>query len=77
MRDFLRVGMGVKNIHSRPEALQFAVVKLQEKIMKMRTIENGAGASLQQQRGSRNILDAKPTEGELIKPETGPRIEIG
>jgi NADH:ubiquinone oxidoreductase subunit B-like Fe-S oxidoreductase len=61
----------------RPEALQFAVVKLQEKIMKMRTIEKGAGATLQQQRGSRDILADAPNEGVLIKPEIGPRIEIG
>jgi len=60
----------------RPEALQFAVVKLQEKIMKMRTIEKGAGATLQQQRGSRDIL-GEINEPDLPKPEIGPKIEIG
>ncbi|OGR89883.1 MAG: hypothetical protein A3J74_04640 [Elusimicrobia bacterium RIFCSPHIGHO2_02_FULL_57_9] len=38
----------------RPEALQFAVIKLQEKIAKMKLAE-GAGASPQQEKGSRDI----------------------
>ncbi|MBI5631575.1 MAG: NADH-quinone oxidoreductase subunit B [Elusimicrobia bacterium] len=41
----------------RPEALQFAVVKLQEKIAKMK-LSQGGGASLQQEKGSRDIAAA-------------------
>ncbi len=60
----------------RPEALQYAVVKLQEKMQKMRTISI-AGASLQQEHGSRDILSTAPNNEPLISPEIGPRIEIG
>ncbi len=60
----------------RPEALQYAVVKLQEKIQKMRTIEI-AGASLQQERGSRDILASVPNNEAPIPPHIGPNIEIG
>src|ERR1019366_5236443 len=38
----------------RPEALQFAVIKLQEKIKKM-SLARGAGATPQQEKGSRDI----------------------
>ncbi|MBI3548063.1 MAG: NADH-quinone oxidoreductase subunit B [Elusimicrobia bacterium] len=38
----------------RPEALQYAVVKLQEKMMKMK-LKNGFGAAPQQEKGSRDI----------------------
>ncbi len=38
----------------RPEALMYAIVKLQEKIAKMK-LGKGAGASLQQEKGSRDI----------------------
>jgi len=61
----------------RPEALQFAVVKLQEKIAKMKAIETVGGATPQQQRGSRDIDVMEPQTSELIKSEIGPRIQIG
>ena len=61
----------------RPEALQFAVVKLQEKIAKMKAIETVGGATPQQQFGSRDVDVMEPQKGELIKPEIGPRIQIG
>ena len=38
----------------RPEALQFAVLKLQEKMMKMK-LSNGHGATPQQEKGSRDV----------------------
>ena len=60
----------------RPEALQFAVVKLQEKLQKMRSLDL-AGASLQQERGSRDILSAVANNEALLPPEIGPKIEIG
>ncbi|MBI4371893.1 MAG: NADH-quinone oxidoreductase subunit B [Elusimicrobia bacterium] len=40
----------------RPEALQFAVLKLQEKMMKMR-IGAGHGATPQQEKGSRDVAE--------------------
>jgi NADH:ubiquinone oxidoreductase subunit B-like Fe-S oxidoreductase len=43
----------------RPEALQYAVVKLQEKMMKMK-LKNTHGVALQQEKGSRDIA-AQPT----------------
>src|ERR1700674_3168969 len=51
----------------RPEALQYAVVKLQEKMQKMKSIAMG-GASLQQERGSRDILSDVPNNEALIAP---------
>ncbi len=42
----------------RPEALQFAVMKLQEKIKKM-TLARGAGATPQQEKGSRDVAAAE------------------
>ena len=59
----------------RPEALQFAVVKLQEKMSKM-SLSKGFGASLQQERGSRDLLSDTPNTDPLFAPEMGPRIEI-
>lgn len=41
----------------RPESLQYAVIKLQEKILKMK-IAHGAGATPQQETGSRDIAAA-------------------
>jgi NADH-quinone oxidoreductase subunit B len=61
----------------RPEALQFAVVKLQEKIARMRAIETVGGATQQQQRGSRDVLSATINNDPLPGPVVGPRIEVG
>jgi NADH-quinone oxidoreductase B subunit len=56
----------------RPEALQFAVVKLQEKIMKMRTLRDGtAAATLQQDHGSRDVLDKVAANEPRIAPQQG------
>jgi len=55
----------------RPEALQFAVIKLQEKIAKMRTIEKGAGATLQQDHGSRDVLSEVAANETRIAPQQG------
>ena len=41
----------------RPESLQYAVIKLQEKIARMK-VSRGAGATLQQEKGSRDIAAA-------------------
>jgi NADH-quinone oxidoreductase subunit B len=48
----------------RPEALQFAVLKLQEKIARMK-LTQGAGASLQQTRGSRDLAGQTQEERPL------------
>ena len=60
----------------RPESLQYAVVKLMEKMQRMRTLDL-AGASLQQERGSRDINSTVPADQTLIPSQPGPRIEIG
>ncbi len=52
----------------RPEALQYAVVKLQEKIARM-GLAKTSGASLQQERGSRDVA----AEGPRIEPPLPPR----
>jgi NADH-quinone oxidoreductase subunit B len=59
----------------RPEALQFAVIKLQEKMAKMKLSSN-SGATLQQEHGTRDLNGVVNNEP-LIKPEIGPRIEVG
>ena len=59
----------------RPEALQFAVVKLQEKMAKMKLSSN-SGATLQQEHGTRDLNGVVNNEPR-IKPEIGPRIEVG
>ena len=59
----------------RPEALQFAVVKLQEKIAKMR-LARDFGASPQQERGSRDVAAETPSQEPLPAPRSGARFEI-
>ena len=59
----------------RPEALQFAVVKLQEKIMRMK-LAKGAGASLMQERGSRDLTSYVPNTEPPLPPKIGPQFEI-
>ena len=55
----------------RPEALMYAVVKLQEKISRMQTIEKTAGATLQQEHGPRDMLADTPNTSALIAPQQG------